>query len=149
MSKHLCMCGLYKHFIAKWILVEDMQGSNSDSTAKSTSANELATDEASSSFILKLPLVIVIALLKTSFKSSIVFAMNNHIVTYMLWKLLFLVAWGCTHISRYVHMYVVACPLQTLPPRYAYVISHLYFSQYQLSASAYILYLVRHNFYKI
>ena len=51
MSKRLC--GLDKYFVAKRRLVEeDREGSNTE-TPKSTSANELATDEASSSFNLE------------------------------------------------------------------------------------------------
>ena len=44
-------CGLDKYFVAKRKLVEeDREGSKTDSTEDSTSGNELATNEASSSF---------------------------------------------------------------------------------------------------
>ena len=46
--------GLDKYFVAKRKLVEDREGSNADSTENSTSSNELATDEASSSFDLEI-----------------------------------------------------------------------------------------------
>ena len=61
--------GLDKYFVVKRKLVEDREGSNTDSTENYTSSNELATDEASSSFDLEIS---AISLLKTNLKSWVV-----------------------------------------------------------------------------